>query len=149
MRAQWKKIVQFSRELVSTALEIYPEQFQRKEIVAYYDRHGDLGFGEIILMSQPHILKKMKLWHDGTFQHEQKIIKLKKTYDQAGDWDTGIPIRKIRYDEEGKYSGVQGLTYFRPENYEVAKKPLLQLSVKKMTELAVKSKTKRPTCEKK
>ena len=148
MRTQWKKIVRKTRDLVHAAMQIYPEQFHRKEKVAYYDKYGDLGFGEIISPSKPHILKKMKLWHDGTFQYENKIIKLRRTYDHTGDRDTGPHIRKIRYDEDHRYSGVQGLTYFRPENYTVAKKPLLQLTVKKMTELAVKSKTKRPTCEK-
>ena len=148
MRTQWKKIVRKTRDLVHTALQIYPEQFLIKEIVAYYDKYGDLGFGEIISTSKPHILKKMKLWHDGTFHHENEIITLRRTYDHAGERDTGPRIRKIRYDDDYRFSGVQGLTYFQPDNYTVAKKPLLKLTVKKMTELAVKSKTKRPTCEK-
>jgi len=51
MKNQWKKIVRKSRELVGKALAAYPEQFQRKEIVAYYDKYGDIGFGEIIRTS--------------------------------------------------------------------------------------------------
>ena len=131
-----------------------PPQWAKDEIVAYNTEEGRPMYCRIISTDNVRRLRRVRLTAQGRPMDCTEIIKTSRegARNERGDKVEGPVIWKVRMDDEGRITGIAGITFPRTEHYrsEMETGELMTIkgmTAKKITRDQVDKTTKRPTCE--